>query len=213
MTSIRVPPLPYGTTDAPSVPRANPVATPIGPQFQALLKVQLKPSSSSPEPIASITQPGQDTDGPHGPNVEAMLQQLHACRKMLIQASSKAGRPAVGNSASRAAASDARLAAETLEEGTDTRCAGTHDSISRTDHVHDPAAHSPYLCESGFVHGVPRECPPQVSSAAQTLPVNIIIWIPVGVVRTRMQFARVRPRRRPGHVPARRVVVLLQADE
>lgn len=189
MTSIRVPPVSCGLIDAPGVPRANNVATPIGPEFQSLLRTQLKPSLSSPEPRASITQTGQHTNGPHGPNVEAMLQQLHACRKMLIQASSKAGRLAVGNSASRAAGSDSRFFSET-------------DPISRTDHVHDPAAHSPYLCGNGFVHGVPIECPPQVSTAAVTLPVNIIIWIPIGVVRTRMQFARVRPRRRPGHAPA-----------
>lgn len=212
MTSIRVPPVSCGLTDAPGVPRANNVATPIGPEFQSLLRTQLKPSLSSPEAIASITQTGQDTNGPHGPNVEAMLQQLHTCRKMLMQASSKAGRPAVGNSASRAAGSDSRSFSETLEEGTDVKCADNHGPISRTDHVHDPAAHSPSLCGHAFVHGVPIECPPQASTAAVTLPVNIIIWIPIGVVLTRMQFARVRPRRRPGHAPARRAVVLPQAD-
>jgi len=196
MTSIGVPSVLCGLTYAPSLPRANNVATPIGPEFQTLLKMQLKPPLSSPEPIASITQPGKNTDGPHGPNVEAMLQQLHACRKMWMQAPSKAGRPAIGNSASRAAESDSRFASETLEQATDARCAENHGSVSPTDHVHDPAAHSTCLRGNAFIHGVPSECPPQVSTQAVTLPVNIIIWIPVEVVRTRTQFARGRPRRR-----------------
>jgi len=51
-------------------------------EFQALLKAQVKPSRAPLDPPNPLTQAEQADDRPRGPNIEAMLQLLHACRTM-----------------------------------------------------------------------------------------------------------------------------------
>lgn len=79
MTSVRgQPPVCYVLPNAASGPRGNHSthAMTSSQEFQALLKAQVKPSRTPLGPVE------QATDLPLAPNIEAMLQQLHACRKM-----------------------------------------------------------------------------------------------------------------------------------
>jgi hypothetical protein len=94
MTSVRaLPPVLYVLPNSVSVPRGNhnPHGITSSQNFQALLKAQIKPSLASRDPANSLTQAEQANDLPHGPNIEAMLQQLYACRKMRLHGALDAG--------------------------------------------------------------------------------------------------------------------------
>lgn len=87
MTSVRaLPPVCYALPNAVSDPRGNHSthAMTSSQEFQALLKAQVKPSRALHDPPNPPIQAEQADAPPLGPNIEAMLQQLHACRKMRL---------------------------------------------------------------------------------------------------------------------------------
>jgi hypothetical protein len=90
MNSVRaLSPAHYVLPNAVSGPRGNhnPQAMTSSHEFQALLKAQIKPSLAGHDPADSPTQAVQANELPDGPIIEAMLQQLHACRKMRLHGS------------------------------------------------------------------------------------------------------------------------------
>ena len=85
MTIVRaLPPVPCVMPNAVGGPRGNhdPRAVSASHEFQTLVKARIQPPLASHDPANPLAQAVQASDPPQGPIVEAMLQQLHACRKM-----------------------------------------------------------------------------------------------------------------------------------
>lgn len=191
MTTMLVPALmPYV---APSMTRADsgPSAASATSHFAAELKAQAERAIPPPGPDGAPPQALPAANLPRRPDVDALLVQLFACRKMTLTATSKTGRPLPAPSAGGATVPDCTSAGE---DGPDR--ADAVDGACAIEHAHDLPAWQAAHCPDGFVYGGPFECGPQSTATAVGLPTHTVIWVAVDTPRIPTPSAYARPRRR-----------------
>nr|WP_314543129.1 hypothetical protein [uncultured Massilia sp.] len=195
MTSMLVPPLMPHV--APGMARADsgPSAASATSHFAAELKAQADRAIPLPGPDGAPPQAVPAASLPRPPDVDALLVQLFACRKMTLTATSKTGRSLPAPSTGRATVPDCMSAGE---DGLDH--ADAVDGTCAAERAQDLPAWQAAHCPDGFVYGGPFECGWLSTATAVGLPTHTIIWVAVDAPRiatlTPTPPAYARPRRR-----------------
>ena len=166
MTSIRALPSTYYILTDNMRTNASSRDRMIAGDFQTLLKAQNKTLSSSSDSVKTLSQQKSEENAISQKNVEAILSQLLASRKMLCNSVSKTGRSTPGN----LACSDVSDVDEIESEGKD-------------EHIHCHTIRHLDFCWDGFVYSMPDGCVINIPAAPVMYSAYTVIWTPIDIIR------------------------------
>lgn len=195
MTSISaLPPI------APALPNLAPASNrPLAPTGTPDFPAQLKAQVATPPPPAAPAPPPPEaaTAMSRRPDIEAMLQQMLASRRISFHVTARTGRASAAASTGSLAVPDCG-APEDMPIDCATpdapACDAMHATAPCPGRLPDPLAWGAGLCVSGLVGD--DVCVPHVSGWNGPPPTNIFIWTPVVAERAPLQWLRERLRRR-----------------
>lgn len=191
MTTIRsLPPVLPPPLPSAAPAGSRPAAPTAARDFPALLKAQAPDPVPPPAPANPPAQAAA-TAMSRRPDIEAMLQQLLACRKVPLHVTGRAGRSASAASTVNQALTDCDVAEDPSAVPA---CIDEHSAVPCPEHGGNPAMWPATLCGNGLIVGVPVECPLHgplnlpLTTVGQ--PASLFIWTPVDIVRTRDRLRR-----------------------
>ena len=183
-------------------------ASRLAPDFSAILKAKADSEFLQALPEETHARFMQAAIVPRRPEIDAMLLQLSAGRKMVLTVAVRAGRPTPASAVVGTTVENCILTEEGGMEDTDSIDASRANGGTKvlcTGYARGSPARQLKHCAHGLTYGFPVECPSQSSATAVALSAYIIVWTPAETRWPPMQSPYRRSRRRqrwpiPGNI-------------